>query len=484
MLAEPVASGSATPIGDDDCAPLTVRLVANKSDDIDDYWWEAVNGEIKQFAKGAITEILFRIPGTYTISLDVVSKEGHSNKSSVGTVTVKDTEDCEQGDGDDDDDDDDDLLKACFNVTILYNEFRKEFRRDEPWVANKTPDDGLKVKLNADCSMGDNITGYKWNVVPTAKEAKGIEGNHSEVIFDEENDYMITLEITDVNGNTASSESKRITIGKLCAEFELPNKIGFNEGLKRPLNVDTCNPMPPDSINEEWAVYSNFEGELECGEPVIGGGYIVFDEPPIETSCYYTITLTVTDDNGLPVSNYKEVTVLGYVQEEPEPLQFRFSNGEDIEKDWYFHQVLKIEVLIDLNIDFDNCSDASLYINFKPPGFPLEDDTIELLEEYGVEHVFLSPKTDGEGVDMTINLPSYDLYALPYESSILSYGTLYHKTILNIPAGILDKGGLIKGEYIFHAILVQEGTSYFNRGKECEFNGEIIEAERIIKYNG
>ena len=456
VFAEPVASGSATPVDANSCAPLTVQLKANQSDDIEDYQWKAVNGEIKRFSEGAISEILLDIPGNYTISLDVVDKEGYSDLSEIATIIVKELEDCVEVPPPK-------PLEACFNLTIL----EKTFGIEVLWLANKAPDDGLKVTLNAYCSTG-NIESYKWDV-----SGEISYGNPSDITFDEAGTYMITLEITDIDGNTAS-ESKQITIDILCAEFELPSEINFNE--KFPLNVKTC--VPIEYLSPiKWEIVSS-DSECDKIKPIIGDGHIIFVEPSTGKSCDYTITLTVTDVNGVEVSASKSINVEG----PPPPIgdaYFEiFKNGEiqsfkKKELKYRPEDTLKIIFVVNDFDELNNCGpSASLFIAVEiylgcinPKIFLMPYDPFYSLNEKECAQPIFKPIF---GSLYSENYPK------PYKSIIKSGSGLLREVVID-DLDLKEAGA--NGQYIFSMWLVKEGTVPFDF-KLC---GDSIQPyERII----
>jgi PKD repeat protein len=452
-----VIGGSVEPTNG--CAPLRVKLTANQADDIEEYRWEIerTTTKEKKVVYGPTTEALLKIPDTYSITLHVSDEEDQSLTSVVEPNIIV-GEPCEETPPE--------FLEACFTLSILdgASNILRTFEMDDIWVANKKLGEGLKVRLDADCSEGNNITGSKW-IVSDGKESYG---NPSEIIFDKKELYKITLEITDIYGNT-DSESRQISIGELCAEFDLSPEISFNEELKRLLNVNTCNPMMPSSsyVDFQKKISSN---NTKCDKPTIDDDYeyITFEQPSAKKSCEYDITIIAEDANGLQASTSK----LTRIQGTPSNVYFEiFKNGEKqpyYKKKSEFERVPKKEfkylpedqVKLDLVIDFEaqigDCgSSASLFIAIKieklkeivpplgcinPYVFLISDKPFYSIEETDCEQPFFGPLFSTE-------------YPRPYKYFIEINSDLQRETIVR---NLVLTGA--KGKYIFYIWLVQEGT--------------------------
>jgi subtilisin family serine protease len=450
LFAESVVSGSVTPL--EGCAPLVVRLEADQSNDIENYWWEIDNDATEKAPDkavfGAISEISLNMPSTYVVSLYVIDKENNSTISQIETVTVKAADNCEEPPPPSESSE---PLEACFNLTVL----EKTFGMGDIWAVNKKPDEGLKVELDASCSIGNDIVDYTWN----ASNGKRSSGSHSQMFFDKAGTYNIALAVADVSGKIAE-KSKQMTIGELCAEFELPDEINFNEKSSFLLRIDTCEPVFSNSpINFQWEIISS-DAECEKVKPIIEDNHITFIEPPIEKKCGYEIILTATDNNGLAVSTSQVTKLQGAFN----TVYFEaFKNGEKQsinESEWVYHpeDTFKLEVVINFQEPLDNCgSFADLFIAVEIDNLPNILNCINPKMFLTFNEPFYS--IDDKDCDSLFFPPLYtEGYPKPYSRTVES-------DFFNIWRNVVIRALPLKaarGKYTFYSWLVKEGTDPFD----------------------
>jgi PKD repeat protein len=250
-------------------APLQVKLNNTGSYDPDGSIthceWQASNG---QKSHGCNTEMHFASASSYQITLIVTDDNGLSNIAE-GTINVTEPE-----------------IQIKLPPTALMN------------VSPKNGTAPLTVMLNGNNSFDSDgsITQCEWQL--PAKES--VFGCNTQMTFQEAGSYNLTLIVTD-NDGLLGSVSDIITVNEVpgispIAQMSLNPKNGIAP-LTVTLNGNNSVDSDGSIVKCEWQV---------PGKPLASG---CTTEMTFDNAGTYTITLTVTDNDGLTATTTEQVTV-------------------------------------------------------------------------------------------------------------------------------------------------------------------------------
>jgi len=279
VLAEPVAKAEVYPT--EGFVPLTVSLDASRSQgDIEEYEWTvSSSGKELIILYSKETSLLLDQAGEYTISLKVTDENDVSDTQEVATVTAKG-------------------FQACFEASRLEGMLVK----DQP----------LKVTLDASCSTGQHIIDYHWEVNGRPTTQRGPKITHS---FYESGNYTISLRVEESRGEISLPFRQTLTIKTLIAKaVASPTQVVIGETIE----LDATQSQPKESLDDlkyKWYVELPPESSQDCEEitPIFDDQ--IASNPTLlflgsmdkKASCHYTITLQITDREG--VTSEDSVTI-------------------------------------------------------------------------------------------------------------------------------------------------------------------------------
>jgi len=279
LWAKPVANGEVYPT--EGFVPLRVNLDASRSQgDITEYEWTTSSTETKEpIFYGKRASLLLDQAGEYTISLKVTDNKGVSDTQEVATVTAKG-------------------LEACFEAS-----------RIEGLVAKGYP---LKVELDASCSTGQYIVDYHWEINGSMPRQKGQQITQS---FDESGNHIISLRVENSRGEISPPFKQTLTIKTLIAKaVASPTQVVIGETIE----LDATQSQPNESLEDldyNWDAELSPENSEDCEEISPRFDDKTAPNPTLlflgsmdnKASCHYTITLQITDRDG--VTSEDSVTV-------------------------------------------------------------------------------------------------------------------------------------------------------------------------------
>ncbi|MCP4698413.1 MAG: PKD domain-containing protein [Gammaproteobacteria bacterium] len=265
----PHAAFTVTPDTGD--APLKAVMDAGDSSDSDgtiaSYNWESSDG---QAAAGKNATLIFDTAGSYTVTLTVKDDKG-ATASASQTITVTQPDISLQ------------KPSAVLTATPLIG--------DVP----------LTVALEGGSSSDPDgsIVEYKW----TASDGQQTFGVQSVMVFSEAGTYTIELVVTD-NDGLQSDPGRQSVLVKSVSGSVSPNAVAEASPLSggAPLNVtlDGTKSLDPDGGS-----ITSYEWTSSAGQTVSGSkATLSFD-----TVGTYTVTLTVTDDEGETGTTDKTIIV-------------------------------------------------------------------------------------------------------------------------------------------------------------------------------
>ncbi len=247
-------------------APLTVTLDASSSTDSDgtivEYNWSASDG---QTASSRRVNMTFSNAGTYTISLVVTDNNGlQSTNTAKKAVTV--------------------TAKPVAPVAKLT-------------VSPTNGDAPLTVSLNGNGSSDSDgrIVDYAW----TASNGQQAAGKNSQITFDHAGNYTITLTVTDNDGLTDTAQGSVTVTPKPVAPVAHLSISPTNGDAPLTVSLNGNGSTDSDGTIIDYA-WTASNGQQAAGK----NSQITFDH-----AGNYTITLTVTDNDGLTDTAQGSVTV-------------------------------------------------------------------------------------------------------------------------------------------------------------------------------
>ncbi len=279
-------------------APLTVTLDASSSTDSDGtivkYAWKASDG---QQAAGKNSQLTFAHAGSYSITLTVTDNDGltHTAKGNV-IVTPK-------------------PVAPVAKLTL------SPAKGDAP----------LTVLLNASSSTDSDgtIVKYAWK----ASDGQQAAGKNSQLTFAHAGSYSITLTVTDNDGLTHSAKGNVTVTAKSVApvaKFTLSSTKG-NAPFTVLLNASDSTDSDGTIVKYAWKA-SN--GQQAAGK----NSQLTFAH-----AGSYSITLTVTDNDGLTDTAKGNVTA-----EEPDTADDDDDNNADDDDDKAYLEFIGLEDLYEV----------------------------------------------------------------------------------------------------------------------------------------
>jgi WD40 repeat protein len=256
-------------------APLSVTLDASGSSDSDgsivDYAWTTSAG---QSVSGRTQPITFENAGTYTITLTVTDNDGLTANAQQ-TVTVE--------------------PKPVAKVSPVAKLTVSPTQGTAP----------LSVTLDASASNDSDgtIVEYAW----TASDGQQTFGRTQPITFENAGTYTITLTVTDNDGLTANAQQTVTVEPKPVAKVPPVAKLTVSptQGTA-PLSVT----LDASASNDSDGSIVDYAWTTSAGQSVSGRTQQI----TFENAGTYTITLTVTDNDGLTANAQQTVTV------EPKPV--------------------------------------------------------------------------------------------------------------------------------------------------------------------
>ena len=200
---------------------------------------------------------IFTDNGEYTVALTVTDDDGASTISTLN-VTVE-------------------------NVAPTVTEI----------IGEKDVNEGIEVNYTAIASdPGNDTLSYSWDF----GDGKGALGKDVTHTFADNGNYTITLTVTDDDGATGTS-TKDITVNNISPTIEeIIGETDVNEGIEINYSASAIDPGD-DTLTYAW----NFgDGKGALGKDVTH---------TFTDNGNYTITLTVTDDDGASTTSTLDVTV-------------------------------------------------------------------------------------------------------------------------------------------------------------------------------
>lgn len=370
----PTASLTAFPLRGE--APLTVTLDASASKDTDgsitDYKWTASDGQI---LSGVNTSISFSKTGTYSINLAVTDNQGSSThgvqqfiivKEALHQLTINNSGNGSgkvSGKGID-------CGKAC-SETYVKDTFVKLtatpeadsiFAKWEGACSGTTP--ACQVKMNreqevvatfntkskpiarlkveplegtapltvnlegSDSSDSDGtIDDYAW----TASDGQTAFGENAIMVFKEIGQYEISLVVTDNDGLESSNTSRQtLTVRGENAPIAMIEATP-NSANEAPLTVELDGSHSSDDGSIEEYQWASSDGQSFSGET----GQLTFTE-----NGRYTITLTVTDNDGMTNQVEQDILIGDWAIVEFQGLKKSYEIGE----------LVAIDIIIEVNV--------------------------------------------------------------------------------------------------------------------------------------
>lgn len=277
----PVAMFSLSPEGGE--APLAVKFDATTSHDPDgtitNFDWEFGDGET---GSGQVVNHMYEAAGEYTITLTVTDDKGVTSQHAKGIDITAVREGNERP-------------TATFSLTPPEGEAPLTIVAD---ATESTDPDGWITTFDWD--FGDGGT------------ANGVTANHT---YLETGTYTITLVITDNQGETATSNAT-LQVMPAAAENEAPvaTFAMTPDTGEAPLAVefDASASSDPDGTITTYA-WAFGDGGMATG---VTGNHIYVEAGT------YTITLTVTDDDGTSSQATKMLTVTSPAVNQPPTSAF------------------------------------------------------------------------------------------------------------------------------------------------------------------
>jgi PKD repeat protein len=367
---------SATPTEGE--APLTVSLDASGSSPqsaISQYDWNTTD---EQFASGRTGETFtFTDPGKYLITLTITGKDG-SVKSTQKTVLVK--------------------AKPVARFIAIPNV-----------VKLSSPE----VQLDASESFDPDgtVVDYRW----TTSDAQKASGKITSLFFKTEGQYEIELVVTDDAGLKSTNIARQtITVVPEYAQLNPIAIIDVDDKeavLQRTVKLSAKRSRDVDGeiVQYDWTTSDN---QKDKGEEV-SFNFVENGD--------YTITLTVTDNDGLTAQDDSTISVGERVIVEFQGLKSFYEVGE----------TLKVDLIENLKVKsrFDR---VDLWVGIQIPNGNVLFKTPEPLKPFGT-----APK--------------------PFKESLET---------LNVAHRLLDFEVIpgLGGEYILYALYVPEGKTPFGEG--------------------
>jgi PKD repeat protein len=365
--------------------PLTVTLNGEQSFDPDgtitQYEWFASNG---QTAFGKNASITFDKVGNYTISLDVTDNQGKKSVNNpIKTVQVG-------------------SVPPVARMEAFPNQ-------------GEAP---LTVTLDGSQSFDSDgsIINYQW----TSSDGQQTFGQQSQMIFNEPGEYRVTLQVTDDAQMPSAEIWQKIIVTKgggtpPVAKFSLPasGQTPFQ------LALDGSDSFDPDNgliIDYHWQVL------LPGQKPLTGNNRqptITF--PSLTKIGEYTVTLTVTDEEGLQGTASQSIVIN---QEDENVARISFTGLND---SYAVGEMLAVDLTEEVNTNRFNRVDLWIAIQI-PTG----------------ELFFRTP----------LPLHPFDLKPQPYKESLQDSQTTTRFLEFEVIPGM-------GGTYTFYALYVKEGVELF-----------------------
>ncbi len=359
-------------------APLTVILDASDSapqSAISQYEWNTTDGQITSGRTGET--FTFTDPGKYLITLTITGKDG-TVKSTQKTVLVK--------------------AKPIARFIAIPNV-----------VKLSSPE----VQLDASDSFDADgtVVDYRW----TTSDDQKTSGKITSLLFKAEGQYEIELVVTDDAGLKSTNIARQtITVVPEDAQLHPVAIIDVDDKkaiLQRTVKFSAKRSRDIDGkiVQYDWTSSDN---QKASGEDIS----LTFAE-----NGDYTITLTVTDDDGLTAQEDSTISVGERVIVEFQGLKPFYEVGE----------TLKVDLIEDVQVKsrFDR---VDLWVGIQIPNGNV---------------LFKTP----------LPLKPFDIATKPFKASLETLNVAHRLLEFEVTAGL-------GGEYILYALYVREGETPFGEG--------------------
>jgi len=359
-------------------APLTVTLDASDSapqSAISQYEWNTTDGQITSGRTGET--FTFTDPGKYLITLTITGKDG-TVKNTQKTVLVK--------------------AKPVARFIAIPNV-----------VKLSSPE----VQLDASDSFDPDgtVVDYRW----TTSDAQKASGKITSLFFKTEGQYEIELVVTDDAGLKSINIARQtITVVPEEAQLHPVAIIDVDDKeaiLQRTVKFSAKRSRDIDGkiVQYDWTSSDN---QKASGEDIS----LTFAE-----NGDYTITLTVTDDDGLTAQEDSTISVGERVIVEFQGLKPFYEVGE----------TLKVDLIEDVQVKsrFDR---VDLWVGIQIPNGNV---------------LFKTP----------LPLKPFDIAAKPFKASLETLNVAHRLLEFEVIPGL-------GGEYILYALYVREGETPFGEG--------------------
>jgi len=257
--------------------PLTINLDASQSTDSDGnivkWQWSTSDG---QNATGQTTSLTFTAVGTHTIALTVTDDDG-AVATIQRTITVTEAPIIEIPN---------ESPSAIFNISSTQGQV--------PF--------SVDLDANASFDSDGTIIEYIW----TSSDGKSALGQNTQFTFNTIGMYTIELTIVDNEGATATAQKEIIV-------EESPNQAPIAQITVSPTSGDA-----PLIVNVNASQSIDYDGYIADYDWSISNGQTFSPSITFNDAGTYTISLTVTDDNGLTDTAQETVTVFEPILD-PEP---------------------------------------------------------------------------------------------------------------------------------------------------------------------
>jgi uncharacterized repeat protein (TIGR02543 family) len=357
-------------------APLTVRLDASPSSPqsaISQYEWNTTDGQVTSGRTGET--FTFNAPGKYLITLFITGQDG-TVKSTQKTILVK--------------------AKPVARFIAIPNV-----------VKLSSPE----VQLDASDSFDADgtVVDYRW----TSSDGQTASGKLTSLLFKKEGQYEIELITTDDDGLTSTNIARQtITVEPEDAQLNPLAIIDVDDKeavLQRTVKLSAKRSRDVDGkiVQYDWRSSDN---QKASGEEVS----LTFPE-----NGDYTITLTVTDDDGLTAQDENTISVGERVIVEFQGLKPFYEVGE----------TMKVDLIENVKVKsrFDR---VDLWVGIQIPNGNV---------------LFKTP----------LPLKPFDIAPKPFKSSLETINVVHRLLEFEVIEGL-------GGEYILYALYVREGETPFN----------------------